>query len=139
MSKRSFARAAAALVGLFALRGCAESGLLDPNRYPALAPYVDIAQRSACADQVDRLYWIDRRLVFWQRAGTCPDASWFDALYEGTSLEALCTAGDRIGGKQQACRVPMSAPLFRTIEAHSTEVDLGLGPGHTVEQVAIFR
>ena len=116
---------------LATLPGCGESGGFDP----ALAPYVEMARKADCADRVNRLYWIDRQLVVWRREGACADAAWLDALYDGTSLDALCIAGDSIAGPRQACRDAGAVALFQTIEDHRTAEDLGLRPGHTVELV----
>ncbi len=116
---------------LATLPGCGESG----GFAPALAPYVEMARKADCADRVNRLYWIDRQLLVWRREGACADATWLDALYDGTSLHALCIAGDSIAGPRQACRDAGAVALFQTIEDHRTAEDLGLRPGHTVELV----
>jgi hypothetical protein len=121
----------AAAAVLAARPGCGESGAFDP----ALVPYVEMARRGDCADRVNRLYWIDLQLVLWRREGACADAAWLDALYDGTSLDALCTAGDSIAGPRQSCQDAGALALFQTIEDHSTAEDLGLRPGHTVELV----
>jgi len=108
-----------AVAVLAAWPGCGESGTFDP----ALAPYLEMARRGDCADRVNRLYWIDRQLVFWRTVGACMDAAWY------------CIAGDSIGGPRQACRDAGVRALFQTIEDHPTAEDLGLRPGHTVELV----
>jgi hypothetical protein len=121
----------AAAAVLAAGPGCGGSGAFNP----ALAPYVAMARRADCADRVNRLYWIDRQLVFWRTEGACMDAAWFHALYDGTSLDPFCVAYDSIVGPRQACRNAGARALFQTIEDHLTAEDLGLLPGHTVELV----
>ncbi len=133
------------LTGIFALPGCTSSQgeklVLDggrrvpDSRTPDLAPFIDLARQSACTDQRNRLYQIDESLVFWDRAGSCADASYGWTLYGRTPDDVLCWQEDSIAGPRSGCNDPSYHDMFQTIVSHLDDPDLGLGPGHTVVRI----
>lgn len=112
--------------------GCRSSERLlapDPR------PFVEMARQSDCADRTNRLFVIDRTLVFWDKAGSCADAAYSQTLFGATPQDLLCRYGDSIAGPQKECRDPRFEKLFDIILAHLDEPDLGLGPSHTVRPI----
>ncbi len=97
-----------------------------------LAAFKTLARQSPCADQVNRLYLIDKRLVFHQVEGRCADAAYSFTLYGTKSSDVKCRLGDSIAGPQRSCADPAESGLFDTIVGHLDRSDLGLGSGHTV-------
>lgn len=142
----------AALAAAWLLAGCGGGGdaavqdrqagqgiaVGEPNgAMPITAEFVAMARDASCADQRNRLYMIDKRMVYWDRAGNCPDMSYSRTLYGTTVKTPLCSASDSIGGPTTVCTDEPSRPLFKTIEANRDKADLGLGSGHQVEPIAV--
>ena len=109
------------------------AGLPDAAR----AKFVDMARHAMCADRRNRLFIIDRSFVFWDRAGSCPDNSYGMALYGDSPEAPLCSSGDSIAGPVSDCDGETHRKLFETISGHRDAPDLGLGPGHTVDELPL--
>jgi hypothetical protein len=142
---------AAALAGAVLLGGCGggNDGAADrqagqgvavgePNgAMPVASEFVAKAQEATCAEQRNRLFMIDKRMVYWDRAGNCPDNSYARTLFGATVQSVLCTTADSIGGVRTTCADEQSRALFNVIEANRDKADLGLGAGHQVETIAV--
>jgi hypothetical protein len=100
-----------------------------------LEPFRELARDASCANIVNRLFLIDREMVFWDRRGNCMDASYAHTLYGGTVDTILCYDGDSIAGLQYSCEDPFKE-MFDTITANLDESDLGLGENHKVEKIS---
>jgi hypothetical protein len=141
----------AALAGVLALASCgggngamsnqqAGQGIAvgEPNGgAPVTADFIAQAQAANCADQRNRLFVIDKKMVFWDRAGNCPDNAYGRTLYGATPQAVLCSAADSIAGPRTSCPEEQSRALFNTILANLDKSDLGLGSGHQVEVLAV--
>jgi hypothetical protein len=101
-----------------------------------LEPFRALARNADCADRTNRLFLIDRKLVFWNREASCADAAYTRTLFGRTPDHLICRAFDSIAGPQRTCHdaVPYEA-MFDTILQHLDAPDLGLGSGHTVTPV----
>jgi hypothetical protein len=104
----------------------------------ATAPFIEMARTSGCSGTRNRLFVIDGRQVFWDRAGRCADALYEHALFGGTPDTRLCSHGDTIAGPKTACQDESARALFDTIVKNADQPDLGLGSGHEVEQLSIM-
>jgi hypothetical protein len=121
---------------LVVVSGCGESQ--DPSVIaPEWKPFVELARGSECANTRNRLFLIDQALVFWDRAGDCPDNSYSETLFGKSPDEVLCKLHDSIAGPMKNCADPSYADLFEIMIAHLDEPDLGLGPGHDVRQLPL--
>jgi hypothetical protein len=140
---------AAALAGAALLAGCgggaggtgdrvAGIAVGEPNgAMPVTADFVAMAQGATCAELRNRLLMIDKRMVYWDRAGNCPDNSYARALYGATPQQMLCSVSDSIGGPRTVCADETARALFDTIEASRHKADLGLGSTHQVETISV--
>jgi hypothetical protein len=151
MSLTQYLIGAVALAGALSLGGCgggygaapdqlAGQGVAvgEPNgAVPASADFIAKAQQATCADQRNRLFVIDKRMVFWDRAGSCPDNAYARTLYGATPQALLCSVTDSIAGPQTSCTDEQSRALFSTILANLDKSDLGLGSSHQVEALIV--
>jgi hypothetical protein len=142
---------AAALAAALSVAGCGggNAGVIDklagqgiavgePNGVvPVAADFIAKAQEATCTDQRNRLFMIDKSMVFWDRAGSCPDNSYGRNLYGATPQQLLCSVADSIGGPQTNCTDDKTRALFNTIVSNLDRADLGLGGGHQVEALVI--
>ena len=103
------------------------------------APFVELSRQGVCSDLRNRLFVIDQVLVFWDRAGDCPDARYSEALYGKTVDDVLCVLHDSNRGPRKSCKDPSYNGLFDTIIMHLSEPDLGLGRNHTVQQLLLRK
>ncbi|WLI90200.1 hypothetical protein Q4S45_03490 [Massilia sp. R2A-15] len=101
------------------------------------ADFIAMAQAADCADLSNRLYIIDKTMVFWDRAGHCPDNSYGRILFGATPQQVLCSLSDSIAGPRTSCNDESSRPLFATITSNLDKSDLGLGGAHQVEPIAV--
>jgi hypothetical protein len=110
----------------------------EPNGgVPVVSQFIRMAQDEGCADIRNRLFVIDGKQVFYDRAGNCPDMGYRQALY-GLAPELLaCEASDSIAGPRTFCADDKSRALFDTILKNLDKADLGLA-GHKVEQVTFL-
>jgi hypothetical protein len=105
---------------------------------PAIAPFADMAHKASCSDFRNRLFIIDGKQVFWDRAGNCPDMSYQQVLYGATPQDVLCSRADSIAGPLAVCKDESARPLFDAIVQNIGSDDLGLGFSHTVERVSLL-
>lgn len=104
---------------------------------PANAEFIARAQAASCADLNNRLFMIDRRMVFWDRAGHCADNAYGRTLYGMTPQVVLYSVSDSIAGPRSSCLDAQSRALFDVIVANLDKGDLGLGSSHQVEALFI--
>lgn len=91
------------------------------------------AREEVCANTRNRLFVIDGKQVFWDRAGTCGDNSYAQRLYGATPEALLCEASDSIIGPRISCNDMSDRAMFDTILNNLDSADLGLGSSHKVE------
>ncbi|MES2757560.1 MAG: protease complex subunit PrcB family protein [Pseudomonadota bacterium] len=140
----------AALAGAALLAGCGGAGgaadrqagqgiaVGEPNgAMPVTAEFVAKAQEATCTDLRNRLLMIDKRMVYWDRAGNCPDNGYARTLYGATLQQTLCSVSDSIAGPRTVCAEESARALFNTIEANRDKADLGLGSTHQVETISV--
>jgi hypothetical protein len=141
--------AVAMLVGALVLAACGggENGSVGQDRQagqgiavgepnggaPVTSEFVGMAQAERCADVRNRLFVIDQKQVFWDRAGNCADNSHAQRLFGPTPQSVLCESIDTIAGPKTFCADEKSRVLFETILNNLDKPDLGLGAGHKVE------
>jgi hypothetical protein len=100
-------------------------------------PFLAMARTADCADAHNHVYVIDHALVFWDRAGKCPDNSYGQMLYGERPESTLCHLNDSIAGPQRGCSDARFESMFDVIVSHLDAPDLGLGPTHIVERVPL--
>lgn len=111
-----------------------------PNGTPLdTAPFVARAQQEPCADLRNRLFVIDNKQVFWDRAGNCPDNSYAQRLFGATPEIVLCETSDSIIGPRTSCSDDQARAMFDIILKNRDQPDLGLGSAHKVEPVKMTR
>jgi hypothetical protein len=123
------------IVALFLLVACA-AGPSDEQMALDMAPFLQMAEDAACADQRNQLYVIDDQFVFWATEGRCSDASYAYILYGARPDEKLCTLEDSIAGPRSTCQPDLQA-LFETIQQNLDHPNLGLDENHAVMQVML--
>jgi hypothetical protein len=97
--------------------------------------FIEMARKSQCSDITNRLYLIDKQLVFWNVAGSCDDADYALILFGSTPAVRLCSAVVTIRGPRSGCRDNKYSNLFKTITENLKTPDLGLGTNHIVEPI----
>lgn len=109
----------------------------EPNGGLAVtSEFVKVAASSACTEFRNRLFLIDGKQVFWDRAGNCPDNSYQQTLYGATPEAMLCSKADSIAGPRTTCSNESARPLFDIITKNLDAPDLGLAAsGHKVEPI----
>lgn len=119
----------ALLVGLVAC----DNGSDLPKADIDLDPFLELTKNAGCHDIANRLFLIDKRLIFWEVRGNCPDGSYTLILFEETVNDTVCIVYDSIAGPQGFCR--SRQPMFDTITNNLDRSDLGLGSSHHVERI----
>ena len=109
----------------------------SPPARVVAADFIRLARESGCSEQRNRLFVIDGKQVLWDRAGNCADASYAQTLYGVLPAIQLCSSGDTIAGPRTSCTNDNNRALFDTMLKNLDKADLGLGAGHTVEQLAV--
>lgn len=109
----------------------------EPNGgQPVTSEFVKMAQGADCAEWRNRLFVIDNKMVFWDRAGNCPDNGYAMTLYGPATQAVLCSRYDSIAGPQTSCANSANRELFDTAVQNRDKADLGLGAsGHKVEEL----
>lgn len=102
------------------------------------AGFISMARDASCADQRNRLFVIDRKLVLWDRAGNCADASYARVLYGAQPSIQLCSSADSIAGPRTGCTDESKRALFDTMLKNLDKADLGLGAEHKVEELTVL-
>ncbi|MES2127892.1 MAG: hypothetical protein V4463_11525 [Pseudomonadota bacterium] len=106
---------------------------------PVVADFVTMARASACSRTRNRVFIIDQKQVFWDRADLmCADSSYSQQLFGATPQTPLCSYGDSIAGPRESCTDDKYKAQFDTMRANLDKPDLGLGAGHKVEEVAVL-
>jgi len=99
--------------------------------------FIAHAKNSPCSEWDNRLYLIDRKFVFWIRSGNCPDASFSHTLYRLKDKKIICRSGDSIAGPREIIEDKRFEDLCKAILYNTSKPRLGLGEGHTVENIPI--
>ena len=129
-----------------ALSGCGGAEKLDkmPVAAPleAIAPvatseFLSLARGASCANLRNRMFVVDEKHVFWDKAGSCADASYEMVLYGKTSKNVLCSIGDTIAGPKTTCNDEQFRSMLLTMSKNLDKADLGLGSTHQVQQLAV--
>ncbi|GAB3464026.1 hypothetical protein GCM10027321_27330 [Massilia terrae] len=93
---------------------------------------------SSCADRKNRLWVIDGKQVFWDRAGYgCPDMNWSQKLYGATPDALQCSSEDSIAGPQTRCADDSKRALFDIVSKNADAANLGLDSSHKVVPIMI--
>ena len=100
-----------------------------------LSPFKKLAKEEECAENRNKLYLIDKNLVFWEREGSCPDNSFAQILYGKIPEDIKCKYFDSIAGPVYICNDSTYHELFQTIIANLDNDNLGLTSEHTVEDI----
>lgn len=135
-----FATCSALLATLFLAACGGGGGATDTNRTgsqiavgepapgaPAKDEFIKLALAADCSDFANRLYIIDGKQVFWERAGNCADASYNHVLYGLTPQNEQCSVSDSIAGPRTSCKDESQRALFETITKNLGKPDLGTG------------
>jgi hypothetical protein len=107
----------------------------EPRTEIDLTSFKVLARGGSCTNIRNRLFLIDGQLVFWDRAGNCPDAAYGETLFGSTISDALCNFHDSIAGPIKICQDERYREMFDTIIANLDKPDLGLGPRHKVQPI----
>lgn len=108
----------------------------EPNGgAPVASEFVKLAQQESCGSVKNRLYLIDGKQVFWDRAGTCPDNAYAQRLYGATPQAVLCETTDTLAGPKTFCANDTVRKLFETMQANVNLSNLGLDGTHKVELI----
>ncbi|MES2151051.1 MAG: hypothetical protein V4508_14825 [Pseudomonadota bacterium] len=102
---------------------------------PVVADFIRVARQASCSDISNRMVMIDQKLVYWDTAGNCADASYARQLLGATPQTVLCSMSDTIAGPRTACSDAQYRSMFDTILSKRDKADLGLGSAHRVEPI----
>jgi hypothetical protein len=142
----------AALAAAVLLAGCGGGGTTTPGHSqqagdistgggsatPVTADFVKLAQQEPCGDIKNRLYLIDGKEVFWDRAGSCPDNAYVQRLYGANPQTVLCEMTDTIGGPKTFCANESMRALFELLQRGADVPGLGLDASHKVELITFL-
>jgi hypothetical protein len=106
---------------------------------PALNPtdFIAIAKGASCANLRNRLFVIDQKHVFWDKASSYPDASFSQVLYGNSPQIILCSSADSILGPRTFYNDEDYRALFQIIVKNLNKPDLGLDNRHQVQQLTV--
>jgi hypothetical protein len=102
---------------------------------PVTADFVKVAQQESCGDIKNRLYLIDGKEVFWDRAGSCPDNAYVQRLYGANPQTVLCEMTDTLGGPKTFCANESMRALFEMLQRGAGQPNLGMDASHKVEPI----
>ena len=119
------------LVLSLALLGC-EGEPTEIDACVDIAAFQAAAREASCAELRNKLFMIDRHLVFWDTESDCADAYWYKALYGCTLDDQLCCYRSTVAGARWEYTDSSYQFLFETIVTNHLQRDLGLGPYHEV-------
>lgn len=103
----------------------------------ATSAFIDMAQTSSCSNLKNRLFVIDQKIVLWDKAGNCADASYAQTLFGNTVQTILCSNADSIAGPRLSCNDKENEALFKTVLQNLDKSNLGLGTAHSVQQLTV--
>ncbi|MDO8701606.1 MAG: protease complex subunit PrcB family protein [Undibacterium sp.] len=125
------------------ISGCGGGGKLADTPITPIAPsiatadFIALASGASCANLRNRLFVIDQKQVFWDKAGSCADAAYSQVLYGNTPQNMICSSADTIAGPKTSCTDEQYRSMFDTISKNLDKADLGLGSGHTVQKLSV--
>lgn len=131
---------AVGLMSLLSACGGSSNSSKTPGTSPAPVAaneFLLLAKDTSCANLKNRMYIIDQKQVFWDKAGNCADASFSQTLYGNTPQNIICSNADSIAGPRNSCNDASQLNLFKTILANLDKADLGLGNAHSVQAMAV--
>lgn len=99
--------------------------------------FIAIASGASCANLRNRLFVIDQKHVFWDKASSYADASFSQVLYGNTPQIILCSSADSVVGPRTFYNDEDYRSLFQTIAKNLNKPDLGLGSMHHVQQLTV--
>lgn len=126
-----------------AISGCGGGGKLAETPIAPIAPmlatteFVSLASAASCANLRNRMFVIDQKQVFWDKAGSCADASFDLVLFGNATKTVLCSSADSIAGPKTTCNDEQFRTMFLTMTKNLDKADLGLGSGHQVQQLVV--
>ncbi len=97
--------------------------------------FISMAKTSPCNDITNRLFLIDQKVVFWERAGRCPDNSYEHTLFGEKPDTVLVVSRDSIAGPRTNYNDENYRAMFDTIVKNRDKADLGLGNAHQVQPI----
>ena len=101
--------------------------------------FIAIAKEASCANLRNRLFVIDQKHVFWDKASSHPNAAFSQVLYGNTPQIILCSSADSARGPRTFYNDEDYRTLFETIVQNLDKPDLGLNSWHQVQQVTVPR
>jgi len=119
---------------LLLLPGCGGNPTQPPTGID-LTSFKSLARGDSCTNIRNRLFLIDGKLVFWDRAGNCSDAAYGETLFGSTISDTLCDFHDSIAGPIKICQDDRYREMFDTIIVNLDKPDLGLGSRHKVQPI----
>jgi hypothetical protein len=99
--------------------------------------FIDIANGASCADLRNRLFVIDQKHVFWDKASNQADASFSQVLFGNNPHIILCSRADSVNGPRTFYNDEEYRTLFQTISENVDRQDLGLGRWHHIQQLTV--
>ena len=103
----------------------------------ATTEFVSLASSASCANLRNRMFVIDQKQVFWDKAGSCADAAFEMVLFGNTTKTVLCSSADSIVGLKTTCNDEQFRTMFVTMTKNLDKADLGLGSTHQVQQLVV--
>lgn len=105
---------------------------------PVPADFIRVAQQEPCGDIKNRLYLIDGKEVFWDRAGNCPDNAYVQRLYGANPQAVLCEMTDTLGDAKTFCANDSMRVLFQQLQRGAGQPNLGLDASHKVQLISFL-
>jgi len=92
-----------------------------------LEPFREMARRAVCVDIRNRLFLINRQVIFWERESRCADWRYAYRLYGRTVVQKLCYFEDSIAGPASYCdNAGRYGSVFAWVVNNRDELDEGL-------------
>lgn len=122
------------------ISGCGGGGkLAETPATPVLVTtdFIALASGASCANLRNRMFVIDQKQVFWDKAGSCADAAYEQVLFGNTTKNILCSSADSVAGPKTTCVDQQYRSMFDLISKNLDKADLGLGSAHQVTQLTV--
>jgi hypothetical protein len=128
------------VVGLFSLWlvgsfGCGEQACKVETCVDVVSFQAMAREAQDCAQNRNRLFLIDRTLVFWDMDGDCPETYYTQALFACTVDDVLCWEFGTLSGPRRVYADSSYREMFETILSNLDRGDLGLCPSHEVRRI----